>query len=165
MTAKTCSHHRRRHYRFSRRLLYGKEIKEKNLPLELTLVEASPRVGGKIQTVKKDGYIIERGPDSFLERKKSAPQLVKDLGLEHLLVNNATGQSYVLVNRTLHPMPKGAVMGIPTKLRRLFLRVCFPCPGRRELLWISSCLQAKQRMISHWENSSADVSEMKWSRT
>lgn len=66
-----------------------KEIIEKNLPLELTLVEASPRVGGKIQTVKKDGYIIERGPDSFLERKTSAPQLVKDVGLEHLLVNNA----------------------------------------------------------------------------
>ncbi|EMO0914463.1 protoporphyrinogen oxidase, partial [Escherichia coli] len=67
-----------------------KEIKEKQLPLEVTLIEAGPRAGGKIQTAHKDGYIIERGPDSFLERKKSAPQLVKDLGLEHLLVNNAT---------------------------------------------------------------------------
>lgn len=54
-----------------------KEIKEKNLPLELTLVEASPRVGGKIQTVKKDGYIIERGPDSFLNERKAPRSLLK----------------------------------------------------------------------------------------
>ncbi|MDR4434623.1 protoporphyrinogen oxidase [Bacillus tequilensis] len=107
-----------------------KEIKEKNLPLELTLIEASPRVGGKIQTIKKDGYIIERGPDSFLERKKSAPQLVKDLGLEHLLVNNATGQSYVLVNGTLHPMPKGAVMGIPTKIAPFVSTGLFSLSGK-----------------------------------
>lgn len=54
-----------------------KEIRDKNLPLELTLIEASPRVGGKIQTVKKEGYIIERGPDSFLERKKALRGLSK----------------------------------------------------------------------------------------
>lgn len=54
-----------------------KEIRDKNLPLELTLIEASPRVGGKIQTVKKEGYIIERGPDSFLERKKALRSLSK----------------------------------------------------------------------------------------
>lgn len=54
-----------------------KEIREKNLPLSVTLVEASPRVGGKIQTARKDGYIIERGPDSFLERKKAHRSLSK----------------------------------------------------------------------------------------
>ncbi|MCG8395890.1 protoporphyrinogen oxidase [Bacillus atrophaeus] len=107
-----------------------KEIREKNLPLSVTLVEASPRVGGKIQTARKDGYIIERGPDSFLERKKSAPELVKDLGLEHLLVNNATGQSYVLVNETLHPMPKGAVMGIPTKIAPFMSTGLFSFSGK-----------------------------------
>ncbi|WP_409068286.1 protoporphyrinogen oxidase [Bacillus velezensis] len=107
-----------------------KEIKEKQLPLEVTLIEAGPRAGGKIQTAHKDGYIIERGPDSFLERKKSAPQLVKDLGLEHLLVNNATGQSYVLVNETLHPMPKGAVMGIPTKIAPFISTGLFSVPGK-----------------------------------
>ncbi len=141
-----------------------KEIIEKNLPLELTLVEASPRVGGKIQTVKKDGYIIERGPDSFLERKTSAPQLVKDVGLEHLLVNNATGQSYVLVNRTLHPMPKGAVMGIPTKIAPFVSTGLFSVSGKQGPLWISFCLQASQKTTSHWENFSAGVSEMKWLR-
>ncbi|QFT88282.1 Protoporphyrinogen oxidase [Bacillus sp. THAF10] len=93
-----------------------KESKEKNLNIEITLIEASNRLGGKIQTVKKDGYIIERGPDSFLERKKSAGRLVKEVGLENQLVNNATGQAFILLKGELHRMPEGAVMGIPTKL-------------------------------------------------
>ncbi|MCY7771066.1 protoporphyrinogen oxidase [Bacillus haynesii] len=107
-----------------------KEIKKNDLPAEVTLVEASPRLGGKIQTVHKDGYVIERGPDSFLERKQSAPQLVKDLGLEHLLVNNATGQSYVLVSETLYPIPEGAVMGVPTKIGPFLTTGLFSLPGK-----------------------------------
>ncbi|MFN2746988.1 MULTISPECIES: protoporphyrinogen oxidase [Bacillus] len=107
-----------------------KEIKTNGLPAEVTLVEASPRLGGKIQTVHKDGYVIERGPDSFLERKQSAPQLVKDLGLEHLLVNNATGQSYVLVNETLYPIPEGAVMGVPTKIGPFLTTGLFSFQGK-----------------------------------
>lgn len=93
-----------------------KEMKEKALPIDCTLIEASPRLGGKIQTIHKDGYVIERGPDSFLERKKSGTELAEQLGLGENLVNNATGQSYVLVDEKLHPIPEGAVMGIPTKL-------------------------------------------------
>lgn len=107
-----------------------KEIKKNDLPAEVTLVEASPRLGGKMQTVHKDGYVIERGPDSFLERKQSAPQLVKDLGLEHLLVNNATGQSYVLVSETLYPIPEGAVMGVPTKIGPFLTTGLFSLPGK-----------------------------------
>lgn len=48
-----------------------KEIKKNDLPAEVTLVEASPRLGGKIQTVHKDGYVIERGPDSFWNGSKA----------------------------------------------------------------------------------------------
>ena len=44
-------------------------------------MEASHKLGGKIQTVHKDGFVIERGPDSFLERKKSAAELANDVGL------------------------------------------------------------------------------------
>ncbi|MCM3616967.1 protoporphyrinogen oxidase [Sutcliffiella horikoshii] len=93
-----------------------KENKEKNLNIEITLIEASNRLGGKIQTVRRDGFTIERGPDSFLARKLSAGRLVKEVGLEDQLVHNSTGQAYILLKGELHPMPEGAVMGIPTKL-------------------------------------------------
>jgi protoporphyrinogen/coproporphyrinogen III oxidase len=93
-----------------------KEIKEKGLPIECILLEASHRLGGKIQTTVRDGFVIERGPDSFLARKTSALRLVKEVGLENELVHNATGKSYVLVKGRLHQIPGGAVMGIPTKI-------------------------------------------------
>ncbi|TYR79078.1 protoporphyrinogen oxidase [Priestia megaterium] len=93
-----------------------KELKEKNLSIDFQLIEATHRLGGKIQTLSRDGFTIERGPDSFLARKLPGTKLVKEVGLADELVHNATGQSYVLVKETLHPMPEGAVMGIPTKI-------------------------------------------------
>ncbi|MDM5187402.1 protoporphyrinogen oxidase [Bacillus sp. DX4.1] len=93
-----------------------KEIREKGLPIDTMLIEASGKLGGKIHTVQKDGFTIERGPDSFLERKESAARLVRDLGLGNQLVNNATGKSFVLVNNRLHSMPSGSMMGIPTQI-------------------------------------------------
>ena len=89
------------------------KIKEQQLPYEVTLIEAGHRVGGKIQTVRKNGFIMERGPDSFLERKTPAVKLVTQLGLTDQLVRNSTGQAHVLVRDTLYEIPSGTFMGIP----------------------------------------------------
>ncbi|MGD6817750.1 protoporphyrinogen oxidase [Metabacillus sp. 113a] len=107
-----------------------KELAARSEKAEITLIEASPRLGGKIKTVRKDGYVIERGPDSFLERKSSAPELVKDLGLESQLVNNAVGRSYVLLKDGLHPIPRGAVMGIPTQVKPFVTSGLFSLTGK-----------------------------------
>ncbi|MFY0546320.1 protoporphyrinogen oxidase [Brevibacillus sp. H7] len=93
-----------------------RERDERKLPIDFTLIEASDRLGGKIQTWKHDGFVIELGPDSFLERKASAAQLVQDVGLQDDLVRNNTGQAYILHKNRLMPIPEGAVMGIPTRL-------------------------------------------------
>ncbi|MBS7530528.1 protoporphyrinogen oxidase [Hazenella sp. IB182353] len=92
------------------------EIRKQNLPYQITLLESSHRLGGKIETIYRDGFVMERGPDSFLERKPSAKQLAVDLGLEEELVRNETGQAYILHHNKLEPIPDGAVMGVPTKL-------------------------------------------------
>ncbi|CAM3263443.1 protoporphyrinogen oxidase [Filibacter tadaridae] len=107
-----------------------KEAREKNLPLDVILVEASNRLGGKIQTVRRDGFVIERGPDSFLIRKKSVGTLAKDLGIENELVRNATGQAYVLVGGKLHPIPGGSVMGIPTEMGPFLKTDLFSLAGK-----------------------------------
>lgn len=107
-----------------------KQAKENQLAFDITLIEATPRLGGKIQTVRKDGFVIERGPDSFLERKASAARLVKEVGLGEQLVNNSTGQSYVLVNGKLHPMPEGSVMGIPTQIAPFITTGLFSISGK-----------------------------------
>ncbi|HLR59723.1 MAG TPA: protoporphyrinogen oxidase [Pseudogracilibacillus sp.] len=94
-----------------------KEIQNKNLPYSIKLVEASDRLGGKIETVKKEGFTIERGPDSFLSRKPPTLNLIKSLGMEDQLVRNSTGQAYVLVKGKLHKIPSGSFMGIPIHLK------------------------------------------------
>lgn len=93
-----------------------REIKENKLPYKIKLVEATNRLGGKIATVRRDGFTIERGPDSFLARKQPAVKLVEKLGLQDELVRNAAGQSYILVKRKLHKIPQGSFMGIPTEV-------------------------------------------------
>ncbi|GAB6442685.1 MULTISPECIES: protoporphyrinogen oxidase [Bacillus] len=93
-----------------------KDICDNNLPIDTLLIEASGKLGGKIQTVRKDGFTIERGPDSFLARKESAARLARELGLGDELVNNKAGQSFILVNNRLHKMPIGSMMGIPTQI-------------------------------------------------
>ncbi|WP_163529672.1 protoporphyrinogen oxidase [Halobacillus ihumii] len=107
-----------------------KEKQQHKLPLDVQLIEASSHLGGKINTLKQDGYTIERGPDSFLERKKSATRLAKEVGLEDELVPNGTGQSYILVNEKLHKMPQGAVMGIPTRIRPFLFSGLFTPAGK-----------------------------------
>lgn len=107
-----------------------KYIKEHQLPIEVKLIEGSEKIGGKMQTYKENGFTIERGPDSFLERKQSAVQLAKEVGLENELVNNATGKSYVLVKDKLHSIPGGSIMGIPTKVLPFATSSLFTMKGK-----------------------------------
>ncbi|GGB51744.1 protoporphyrinogen oxidase [Virgibacillus dakarensis] len=107
-----------------------KEIKANQLPYDVKLVEASHRLGGKVKTYRRDGFTIEQGPDSFLERKKPAVKLIKNLGLRDQLVRNGTGQSYILVGNKLHKMPSGSFMGIPTQVRPFLFSGIFSLKGK-----------------------------------
>ncbi len=107
-----------------------KTIEQHKLPIEILLIEASHRLGGKMQTVVRDGYTIERGPDSFLARKTSIIRLAKEVGMEDQLVPNSTGKSFVLVNDKLHSMPGGSIMGIPTNIGPFVSTGLFSIPGK-----------------------------------
>ncbi|WP_347552794.1 protoporphyrinogen oxidase [Pseudalkalibacillus hwajinpoensis] len=107
-----------------------KDMKTANLPYQITLLEGTDRLGGKIQTDTTNGFVIERGPDSFLERKESAARLVKEVGMENELVPNSTGQAFVLNNDQLYPIPGGAVMGIPTELSPFISTNLFSLKGK-----------------------------------
>jgi oxygen-dependent protoporphyrinogen oxidase len=93
-----------------------KEKKEKSLPIEVKLIEASNRLGGVIQTIRKDGFIIEKGPDSIVVTKKSGLKLIEEIGLKDQVIYNIAGKSYIYARGKLHTMPEGSYMGIPTKV-------------------------------------------------
>ena len=82
----------------------------------ITLYEQAPRFGGKIQTQRVDDFVVELGPDSYLGRKTEMTDLVHDLGLGDTLVSNETGQAFVYDKGSIHPIPGGSIMGIPTEM-------------------------------------------------
>jgi protoporphyrinogen/coproporphyrinogen III oxidase len=55
-------------------------LKQRGIPV--TLYEAGDRVGGVIQTVKRDGFLAECGPNSLLETSPLIKDLIRDLNLE-----------------------------------------------------------------------------------
>ena len=89
----------------------------KNTPLECTLIESSEKFGGKISTIRFDGFIVERGPDSFISQKPQAIELCKKLGLEDQLTgtNRNHPNTYVCLKNKLVAMPDGLSLMIPTK--------------------------------------------------
>jgi oxygen-dependent protoporphyrinogen oxidase len=54
-------------------------LKRKGIPV--TVYESSGRVGGVIQSLKRDGYLAEFGPNTILETSPKIGQLVDDAGL------------------------------------------------------------------------------------
>ncbi|KGP71567.1 protoporphyrinogen oxidase [Pontibacillus yanchengensis] len=93
-----------------------KQIKEQGLPYQVRVIEASNHLGGMIHTEQKDGFTIERGPDSLLARKKSVFRLIEEVGMEDHIVPVSTGKSYVLAKGKLNEIPHGSFMGIPTQV-------------------------------------------------
>ncbi|EGK13895.1 protoporphyrinogen oxidase [Desmospora sp. 8437] len=126
-----------------------REAEMHSLPLDLALIEGEERLGGKVKTERIDGFVMETGPDSFLERKTSAKQLALDLGLKEELVRNRTGQSFILHQGRLLPMPEGAVMGIPTRLTPFLKTGLFSASGK---------LRAAQDLILPKKKEEKDVS-------
>lgn len=55
-------------------------LKHKGIPV--TLYEAGERVGGVIQSLRRDGYLAEFGPNTILETSPRIGQLVRDAGLQ-----------------------------------------------------------------------------------
>ncbi len=85
--------------------------------VHLTLLEAKPQVGGIVQTEERDGFLLERGPDSFISEKPQALRLANSLGLQsHLIETNPNNRrSFVVRNGRLLPVPEGFQLLAPAK--------------------------------------------------
>lgn len=82
--------------------------------LDVVVVEASERVGGKILTTPFAGRPVDCGADAFLARVPEARELCEELGLATILTSPVQKSAYVWVNHALHRLPSGLVLGVPT---------------------------------------------------
>jgi oxygen-dependent protoporphyrinogen oxidase len=100
------------------------------------VLEASDRWGGVVQTVREDGLLLETGPDAMLATKPDGVALVRALGLGDRIVPTNPDQRTVYVVRggSLHPMPEGMVLGVPTRALPVLRSGLFSWPGKLRLL-------------------------------
>jgi oxygen-dependent protoporphyrinogen oxidase len=83
-------------------------------PLEVTILEASSRLGGKIRTAELAGMQVEEGADSFVVRKPWAVELARELGLENELVVPERLPAFMLGDGgRLLSFPSRAAFGVP----------------------------------------------------
>lgn len=84
---------------------------------EAVLLEAGPRLGGKILTERIDGFLIEGGPDSFITLKPHAVRFARELGLTDRLVGTLEPRGVFIRHAgRLFPLPDGLTGLIPQRL-------------------------------------------------
>ena len=100
--------------------------------VEFTLYEASGRLGGIVETVRRDDFVVECGPDSWVTEKPWARELAVELGLEDEIIpsNDRWRKTYIVRGRELVAMPDGMRMMVPTKWESLLSSPLFSWQAR-----------------------------------
>lgn len=86
--------------------------------LQVTLLEASPRLGGHIRSERSGGFLMEAGPDVILGAKPAAVELARRVGLGDRLqgTNPAARGSYIMSGARLRRMPDGMTGLVPSRM-------------------------------------------------
>lgn len=84
---------------------------------DVTVVESEPRAGGKVRTEIVDGFLVEHGPNGFLDSRKPVLDLVRDLRLDNQLVqaNQEASKRYIFTRGALRALPSGPLSLLATR--------------------------------------------------
>jgi protoporphyrinogen/coproporphyrinogen III oxidase len=99
--------------------------------IEVTVLEASGEVGGRLRSVDVGGLRLPAGPDSFLARKPWAVELCRELGIDGELRPPGTSGSYLWTDHGLEAFPRDAPFGIPGDIGSVFRWPGLSRAGRR----------------------------------
>ena len=106
--------------------LMRKKAATEGVELELTLLEKEPRVGGKIWSIKEEGYLCEWGPNGFLDSKPQTLELCRQLGAAEQLLRSSDNarKRFIYADGILHRLPENGpdflrskIISWPGKLR------------------------------------------------
>ena len=101
-----------------------KSLSDAGKEAEILLLEADAVPGGKMRTIRQDGFSMEWGPNGFLTNKPHGMELVKDLGLGGRLARSSdlARKRFILSGGNAAPPPRDAA-GV------LHSRSCSPFPA------------------------------------
>lgn len=83
--------------------------------MQVTLLEASPALGGAIRRAQLGGVTVDAGAESYATRGGHVRELIDELGLgERAVAPNPVGAWLVgIPGAAAAPLPKGGILGIP----------------------------------------------------
>lgn len=86
--------------------------------LDVLVLEKSASVGGALQTEKRDGFLIDLGPNSTLDTSPEISGFVDELGLAERRVNanSSANRRYILRDGRLCPLPMSPPAFLSSKL-------------------------------------------------
>ena len=101
--------------------------------VDITLFEASARLGGIVETTLRDGFTVECGPDGWVTEKPWARELARELGIHTKLIPSldADRVTYILSQGKLVAIPDGMRMMVPTDLAALDASPLFSDDAKR----------------------------------
>ena len=104
----------------------------REFPLEVQLLERGGRCGGALETIRRDGFVIETGADSFLSEKVAAADLARRLGLgaELIPTRDIYRKTFVVRAGRLVEIPAGFSLLAPAHLGPIFSSSLFSPFGK-----------------------------------
>ena len=85
----------------------------------VTVLEGSPRLGGKLAVSGIAGVGVDEGAEALLTRRPEGTGLIEAVGLADRLVWPGTTAAQIWSRGELHPLPRRQVMGVPADLDEL----------------------------------------------
>ncbi len=82
--------------------------------LDVTVLEASPLIGGKLRTEQVGGLDLDVGAESMLTTRPEALQLIDELGLTGDRIAPLTTSAKIRAGGRNHALPARTMMGIPS---------------------------------------------------
>lgn len=113
----------------------------REMPLEVAIFERSLRLGGALDTIRRDGFVIETGADSFLSEKPAAAKLAERLGIAGELIGTQESfrKTFVVRGGRLVEIPEGFSLLAPTWFGPVMKSPLFSAKGKLRMLiepWI-----------------------------
>ncbi|MEO9139312.1 MAG: protoporphyrinogen oxidase [Jatrophihabitans sp.] len=86
---------------------------------EVTVLEATPRVGGKLLVREVGGIAVDVGAEAMLTTRPEGLDLLTAAGLADDRIGPATTAARIRAGGRVHPLPRGTMLGIPGDVEAL----------------------------------------------
>jgi protoporphyrinogen/coproporphyrinogen III oxidase len=88
-------------------------------PVRVTVLEGSPRLGGKLSVSEVAGVAVDEGAEALLVTRPEGTELIAEVGLADDRVEPGTTSSAIWTLGALHQLPRRQFMGVPADLAEL----------------------------------------------